>query len=136
MTNEFLRFRVDFASTYPQIGGTEMTVAATLDPPTFEARFRAGVDQGLAGISDAALFHGGRPGVRVSNSIERLRRRQEAFAVWIVLIVAIAIVAVVGVMAYVAVVCINRGGSYAGGLSIRTNGWKVWEYKLSFKCTR
>lgn len=56
--------------------------------------------------------------------------------VWIVLIVAIAVVASVGIMAYVAVVCIKRGGSYDGGLSIATNGWKVWEYRLKFKCTR
>lgn len=56
--------------------------------------------------------------------------------VWIVLIIAIAIVAMVGIMAYVAIHCINRGGVYAGGLSIQTNGWKVWEYRLNFKCTR
>ncbi|WP_162799140.1 hypothetical protein [Nocardioides sp. 616] len=56
--------------------------------------------------------------------------------VWIVLIVAIAVVASIGIMAYVATVCIKRGGSYNGGLSIGTNGWKVWEYTLKFKCSR
>lgn len=56
--------------------------------------------------------------------------------VWIVLIVAVALVASIGIMAYVATVCIRRGGSYDGGLSISANGWKVWEYRLRFKCSR
>ena len=42
----------------------------------------------------------------------------------------------IGAMVYVATYCIGRGGSYAGGLGIKTNGWKVWEYRLTFKCTR
>lgn len=65
-----------------------------------------------------------------------LHTQSRLAAVWIVLIIAIAVVAAVGIMAYVATVCINRGGSFDGGLSVKTNGWKVWEYRLQFKCTR
>jgi hypothetical protein len=93
------------------------------------------VDSALDVFADTAATYGRQPGVRAARSIDRLRSR-DTYAIWIVLIVAIAVVAVVGIMAYVAVVCIRRGGSYAGGLSVKTNGWKVWEYKLQFKCSR
>lgn len=67
---------------------------------------------------------------------DRTDLRRLAHAVWIVVVVAIATVAVVGIMAYVAVKCINRGGSFTGGLSVKINGWRVWEYRLGFGCTR
>lgn len=112
------------------------TLTATLEPPAVENRYVAGFDSGLAGLSEAALMHGGLPGVHVSGIVDRMRERREAFVVWIVLIVAIAVVAVAGIMAYVAIVCINRGGVYSGGLGVSVNGWRVWEYKLRFSCTR
>lgn len=115
-----------------------MTVASITAPRKFEDRLIDSVDGGLGILSDTALVYGGVPGIKASNSIEALRRRTNTFAVWIVLIVAVAVAVVltVGIIAYVAMHCIRRGGSYDGGLSVKTNGWKVWEYRLRFRCTQ
>ncbi len=113
-----------------------MTLASVPTTATFEDRLVDSVDTGLGMLSGTALAYGGVPGAKASNSIEQFRRRIDTYAVWIVLIVAIAVVLAVGIMAYVAIHCINRGGSYDGGLSIETNGWKVWEYRLRFRCTQ
>ncbi|MFP4514208.1 MAG: hypothetical protein ACLFRV_14785 [Acidimicrobiales bacterium] len=61
---------------------------------------------------------------------------RRAHAVWIVVVVAIATVAAVGILAWAMAYCVARGGSYDGGLSVSTNGWRVWEYKLGFYCTQ
>lgn len=92
-------------------------------------------DRALDRSSDVALAVGGVLGVQVAGSIARLRQR-ENYAVWVVVIVAIAIVAAAGLMAYVATICINRGGSFLGGLNVETNGWKVWEYRLEIECSQ
>jgi hypothetical protein len=92
------------------------------------------LDRALDSVSGVASVRGGPLGVQVSRGIERARR--SAHAVWIVLIIAIAIVIVVGVLAWAMAYCVARGGSFAGGLSFKTNGWRVWEYRIQFLCTR
>ncbi len=112
-----------------------MTVA-TLAPRAIAPAGAVDIAGPATALSDACLRYGGPVGARTSAAIDRKVARRSVYAVWVVAIIAIAVVAVVGIMAYVAVVCIRRGGSYNGGLSIRTNGWKVWEYRLTFQCTR
>lgn len=99
------------------------------------ARLTTTADAVLAHTADGLVIYGGRPGLTMGARIDEFRRR-ETNIVWIVLIVAIAIVVAVGIMAYVAIYCIRRGGNFAGGLGFRVNGWKVWEYRITFKCTR
>lgn len=86
---------------------------------------------------EAYLF-AANPAARTAHHLTKKRAdgTTELRWIWIVLIVAVVIIAGIGAMVYVATYCIGRGGSYAGGLGIKTNGWKVWEYRLTFKCTR
>lgn len=106
-----------------------MTTAVLDQPP------RALVGDALTYAADQLTVFGGRAGALLSDRVDGVRRR-EADIVWIVLIVAVAVVIAVGVLAWVAIYCIGRGGSYSGGLSFHTNGWKVWEYSMKFSCTQ
>jgi hypothetical protein len=119
-----------------------MAIAMTLPRPAetddaaFEEVIRGSIDAGLEQIAQASVTYGGTAGVRVAKAADAARERQRNHAIWIVLIIAVVVLAGIGAMTYVAIYCIRRGGSYAGGLSISRNGWKVWEYRLQFKCTR
>lgn len=94
------------------------------------------VDIALGSAANVAAIYGGQVGWRAAHRLHLYRAERSVYAVWVVAIVAIAAVGALGVVAYVATVCINRGGSFDGGLSVQTNGWKVWEYKLRFRCTQ
>jgi hypothetical protein len=92
------------------------------------------VDRVLTFGSDLAIRQGPQ-GVRAAEALDDVRQAHQerrAYAVGIVLIVAVAVVAAIGIMAYVAIYCINRGGSYSGGLDVDRKGWK---FRLKFKCS-
>ncbi|MDQ7907430.1 hypothetical protein RB614_23205 [Phytohabitans sp. ZYX-F-186] len=53
-------------------------------------------------------------------------------AVWIIVLVAVAVVIAVGLLAWAYAYCVNRGGSFDGGLSVSYPN--PFTARLRFKC--